>query len=792
MANKNTFLGRRGKAVNREYIRGRLMNLLWNVLSGGARDEKDIEVSRKIAVGNALSIIGIIILIPMGFIGFAQNKPVLLFTDLMVAAFLLACMYYWRRIGNISLLPLLIIISFLAVFYYYLFVSGGVENTAFVWIYTFPLLACFALGSRTGCRASLIFFLFLLAFMFLDDRFPDAARYTWSFKIRLIASYLVVSFFAFAFEKMRELSQSRLEEKNRELLDSLERLRIMGEDLRRAGDELEQRVADRTAELTVINRQLIRETEERKRSEKALRESEEKYRYLVANAPAGIYEMDLTSQRFLSVNDVMCRLSGFTREEFLLLNPIQLLTEESRKIFIKRMEALFAGRPVPADVEFEARGKDGKLFYILLNSRYSQEPDGHIKATVVVQDITERRRMEAERIELERQLLKAQKMESLGILAGGIAHDFNNLLMAILGNLEMAQINLPATSSARSSIGQAMQATRRATDLTRQMLAYSGKGNFLITPMDLNELVRENGEILRTAVCRTADIILQLTPECALIKADPGQVQQVVMNLIVNASEAIGERHGNITLITEILDCDEKFLRQSLIQEKAPTGRYVSLKVADDGAGMSGEIIQRIFDPFFTTKFTGRGLGMPVVMGIVRGHKGAIIIDSEPGRGTVVQILFPVCEETIRAVNVPAVTTTAPLSSGTIMIVDDEEMVRSVCTSIVEFMGFTALKAADGEEALLILQKNSAEIILVLLDLTMPKMDGFHTFREIRRMCPDLPVILCSGYGEEEATRQFAHLGLNGFIKKPFHLRELREKISAILENPESVASRGL
>jgi len=769
-----------------EFFGERLMNLLRNVLSGGRRSNYDIEMSRRIMIANALSIIGIVMLIPMGFIGLVQNNRSLFITDLIVAALLIINMLYLRRLGEPGFMFRLSVISFVAVFYYYLFVSGGVENTAFVWIYTFPLLACFVLGSRVGAYAAFMFFLFILAFMFLDVYLKNVAMYTLNFKIRLIASYIVVSIFAFAFEKMRELSQYKLEEKNKELLNSLERLRMMDGDLFRAGEEMERRVLDRTTELMQMNRQLIQETEERKRSEKSLRASEERYRHLIANAPAGIFEVDLSTLRFISVNEVMCHVSGYTKEEFLSLDPMELLTEESRKMFMGRAAKTITGEQISSSVEYTAIGKDGMEFQVLLNASFSYKSDNQVIATVVVHDITEHKRMEAERIRLERRLLDRQRLESLGILAGGIAHDFNNLLMAILGNLEIAQINLPATSSARLPVGQAIQATRRAADLTRQMLAYSGKGSFLIKPMDLNELVRENTELFRTVICKTVTMNLDLSNESAVVKADPGQVQQVIMNLITNASEAIGDRQGDITIATEILDCNETFLGKSLIQERVPAGRYVCLKVTDNGQGMDEKTISRIFDPFFTTKFTGRGLGMSAVLGIVRGHKGAIIIESMPGRGTTIQVLFPACVP-VAAISQPLPNiSSAALPCGTILVVDDEEMVRSVCEAILERLGFKTLSAADGEEALLMMQKYSAEIVLVLLDLTMPKMDGFRAFQEMRRLRPDIRVILCSGYSEEKATEQFVHSGLNGFIKKPFQIDELQKKISETLRNTTS------
>jgi two-component system, cell cycle sensor histidine kinase and response regulator CckA len=395
-----------------------------------------------------------------------------------------------------------------------------------------------------------------------------------------------------------------------------------------------------------------------------------------------------------------------------------------------------------------------------------------------LQDITERKRAEADRIDLERRLLDAQKLESLGVLAGGIAHDFNNLLMAILGNLDLALLDMSQTSPARPAIEKAVNATHRAADLTRQLLAYSGRGNFIVARVDLCELVRENGDLFRAAMARTVTMKLNLAVERATVEADPGQVQQVIMNLITNASEAIGEEPGIITLTVGIRECDEAYLRKSRLSDKPPAGPFVYLEVSDTGGGMEEETLQRIFDPFFTTKFTGRGLGLSAVLGIVRSHKGAIMLDSGRGRGTAVRVLFPACEtgsdemdgESGRSPQ----RSDAESWSGTVLVVDDDKAVRKLCAAFVQRLGFQVVEAADGEEALRLFEKQADQIACVLLDLTMPRMDGVTAFQEMRRLCPEVKVILCSGYNEQDATQRFAAKGLAGFIQKPYRLEELR------------------
>ena len=402
-------------------------------------------------------------------------------------------------------------------------------------------------------------------------------------------------------------------------------------------------------------------------------------------------------------------------------------------------------------------------------------------------DITERARAEAERLEMERRLLHAQKLESLGILAGGVAHDFNNLLMAIIGNLDLALLDLLPISAARSYIARALQATRRAADLTRQMLAFSGKGRFVITRMDLSELVRENTKLFRAAISRTVSMNLCLTRESTAIEADAGQVQQVIMNLITNASEAIGERAGVITLTTGVEAFDAAYLSTSRLNEKPPAGRFAYVEASDTGCGMDAETHQRLFEPFFTTKFTGRGLGMATVLGIVQGHKGAVMVQSAVGHGSTIRVLFPAVETVGAAIDSRPVEfpgqggTRAP--RRTVLVVDDEEAVREVCAALVQTLGFQPITAADGEEGLRLFERHADEIDCVLLDLTMPRMHGISAFREMKRLRPDIPVILCSGYNEQEATKQFTNEGLAGFLQKPYTLEDLKNKIEPVLKS---------
>lgn len=423
----------------------------------------------------------------------------------------------------------------------------------------------------------------------------------------------------------------------------------------------------------------------------------------------------------------------------------------------------------------------------ILESKVSivKDMDENINGLLMItQDITERRQAEEQRLVLERQLLHTQKLESIGVLAGGVAHDFNNLLMAIIGNLHLALMKLSPVSPGRPMIEQAIQASNRAADLTRQMLAYSGKGRFIIKEVDINEMVKENASLLKSTIAKTAMLGIKLQPDISSIEADSGQIQQVIMNLLINASEAIGEDTGVITLSTGEMDCDEAYLRGSRAVEVPPAGRYVYFEVSDTGSGMDAETQQRLFDPFFSTKFTGRGLGMSAVLGIVRGHRGAIMVDSVTGKGTTIRVLFPATVIKEKAADNEAIvqkeTTDVPLE-GRVLVVDDEEFIRDVCKSMIEHFGLSVLTAEDGEDAVEIFREHHAGIDCVLLDLSMPRMDGLTAMKEMLFIKPGIKIILSSGYNEQDAVQEFSGKGLAGFIQKPYDPEKLRKALEKCL-----------
>jgi len=386
-------------------------------------------------------------------------------------------------------------------------------------------------------------------------------------------------------------------------------------------------------------------------------------------------------------------------------------------------------------------------------------------------DITERRR-------IEEQLRHTQKLESLGVLAGGVAHDFNNLLTGILGNASLALDRVPEHNPNHVLLEEVMRAAERAADLTRQLLAYAGKGRFVMRNIDLPGLVKELSGLVQTSIPKTVQLRLQLEPVPA-IYSDPGQMQQIVMNLVINAAEAIGPEGGTVLVRTGAQAVDQQYLETlSSSAELLQPGNYVMLEVHDTGCGMSEETLKKIFDPFFTTKFAGRGLGLSAVLGIVRAHSGALKVYSQPGRGTTFKLLFPISKEAAAAE--PAGEVRDLAGSGTVLVVDDEEVVRRTASHALERYGYRTLLAGDGHEAIEIYQREPG-ISLVLLDLTMPVMSGEEALRGLQTINPGVRVLLTSGYNEVEAVQRFAGKGLAGFIQKPYTAAALAERVKEVM-----------
>ena len=537
---------------------------------------------------------------------------------------------------------------------------------------------------------------------------------------------------------------------------------------------------------------IVRDITERKQAEQELINSQRRLSAVLDTVGEGIITIDSTSS-IVMVNQEVQSIWGYTQQE-LIGNQLYFLMPEKYRprhsAGMKRYLESGVAHVLGKRLELEGQKRDGSNFPLEIYIKETKVGE-RLFFTAAVRDITERKRAEERQKNFEAKLQQAQKLESLGVLAGGIAHDFNNLLMGVLGHADIALLELAPESPARGELKNITTAALRAAELTKQMLAYSGKGKFVVEALNLSKLVEEMAHLLQVSISKKVVLKYNFGDNLPTIEADASQIRQVVMNLIINASEAVGEKSGVVTVSTSVIEADRSYLSETYLDENLPEGYYVSLEVADTGCGMDEETRKKIFDPFFTTKFAGRGLGLAAVLGIVRGHGGAVKIYTEPQRGTTFKVLFPASRQRVEESAGPSATEQEWRGSGVILVVDDDEPVRTATKMMLEKLGFTVLTAEDGRAALEVFRSRIDEIVVVLLDLTMPHLDGEETFRELRRMRPDVRVILCSGYNEQETTNRFAGKGLAGFIQKPYGLRPLGEKIRQVLEAPPEADETG-
>ncbi|MDX8387458.1 MAG: response regulator [Ghiorsea sp.] len=471
------------------------------------------------------------------------------------------------------------------------------------------------------------------------------------------------------------------------------------------------------------------------------------------------------------VNPSFERVSGFSKEDAIgQTSRIVKSGEHSPEFYSAMWKHILSGKTWAAG--FTNKSKSGDLYQVSQTISPIFEK-GKITGFVAVQrDVTQAKKIETK-------LNHTDRVESLGVLAGGIAHDFNNILTAILGNASLALNKVDATSPSFEHLERIKDASMSAADLCKQMLAYSGKGKFVVKQVNLSDLIESMSKLVEVSIAKNVIMNYKLTTPMPFIDADIAQVQQVLLNLITNASEAIGDRSGIITFMTGVMHTDSEYLYSCIGEPNLEEGRYAYVEVSDTGCGMDADILKKIFDPFFTTKFSGRGLGMSAMLGITKGHSGAMRIYSEVNKGTTMRVLFPVSsgrisEDTLDSTPIPINAT------GTVLIVDDDESIREIGSSMLENMGYETRTACNGIEGVQTYKEHQEDIIFVLLDMTMPKLDGQGCFKQLKKINPHVKVILSSGYNEQEATSSFVGKGLAGFIQKPYTLSALSEKIASL------------
>ena len=530
----------------------------------------------------------------------------------------------------------------------------------------------------------------------------------------------------------------------------------------------------------------------------ALVESSRRQRAILDNVPDAMWVKDLEG-RYIAVNETFSRMMRRPMAE-LVGQTVAFVVNDGEAAIVRHQERDVISRRVPLTVEHELTGLGDTILEVTVTPIL--DACGDVTGlTGIARDVTERKLAQAERERTETKMQHAQKLESLGLLAGGIAHDFNNLLVGILGNAELARYELAADSPALHSVSQIEEAAHRAADLTKQMLAYAGKGKFDIQRLNMSAAVKDMADLLRTVISKKVRFQLDLAADLPLVEGDASQLRQVVMNLITNASDATGDSVGLITLRTSRVRLARHALALPLGQDELPEGDYVLVEVSDAGSGMSPETQARIFDPFFTTKFVGRGLGLAAVLGILRSHRGAIDIWSALGRGSTFRVYLPALDGACDASDVANRSSPpqdlAAEDGRLILVVEDEPSVRTLATRLIERVGFQVQSASDGVEALKIIAANGSAISLVLLDMLMPRMNGEETLVELRRMLPEIPVLLTSGYSEDVQAHRALNTKNVHFIQKPYAAADLTSTIRRILGQndtcgvPELVVASG-
>jgi len=519
---------------------------------------------------------------------------------------------------------------------------------------------------------------------------------------------------------------------------------------------------------------------ERKQTEEALRSSEEKYRTILENIEDGYYEVDIAGN-FTFYNDSLCRILGYSRDEMIGMNDRQYTDQENAKKLFQAFNKVYRTGEPAREFDWEIIRKDGARRRIEASVSLIKDSSGNrIGFRGLVRDVTERKQIEQEKANLEEQLRQSQKIEAIGRLAGGIAHDFNNLLTVIKGYSQLSLIEIKEGHPLKENIEEIKKAAEKAADLTRQLLAFSRRQILDMKVLDLNTLLKDLDKMLRRVIGEDIELITLLTEDLGRVKVDPGQIEQVVMNLVVNARDAMPSG-GKLFIETANIELDEAYARAHVA---VTPGRFVMISVSDTGVGMTPEVRDRVFEPFFTTKEKGKGtgLGLSTVYGIVKQSGGNIWVYSEPGQGTTLKIYLPLVDEPIEELREKVRIEEIPRGHEIILIVEDDEAVRKLAVQILEKQGYNALQAHQGDEALKICQHHKDRIHLILTDVVMPEMSGRQLVDSLKQVRQDFKVLYTSGYTDNAiAHHGVLEKGVN-FIQKPFTFEGLARKVREVLD----------
>lgn len=539
---------------------------------------------------------------------------------------------------------------------------------------------------------------------------------------------------------------------------------------------------------------VVEDVTERHHAQEALAQSADSLRLAQELANVGSYDRDLVTGR-VHWSEQMFRIHGADplHDDPNSMGDLieRFVHPDDRSVLRRAMRQLATtGRAGP--YSYRVVHTDGTVRNVVGQGAILRDSQGvPIRRVGSVIDSTARTAAEEERALLETKVREVQKLESLGVLAGGIAHDFNNLLVGILGNASVSLLDMPVSSPAHAAVTAIERAARDAASLTRQLLAYAGKGRFLLEPLDFSVLVRQLRPVLQTALGARASLISELAEQLPVVHADGEQLRQAIVNVVTNAAEAIGERAGTVQVRTSEEDLNDARLRRCLSGHRAKAGLFACISVTDDGVGMDEATLARVFDPFFSTRLACRGLGLAATLGIVHGHAGALEIESAPGRGTTMRLFFPAAYQEKERTLTPGVSasgTPPERSRVRVLVVDDDPHVRALAHRVLDRLNYEATEAVDGVDALEFLRVDPTQVDAVLLDMTMPRLNGEDTLRGIRALAPWMPVILMSGHDEREVTPRLLEHGLGGYLQKPFTVDALASMFARVVGPPERLS----
>ena len=664
-------------------------------------------------------------------INFSQGLDFLGQIELLMAVSL-AALYIWTRKADMPFVQQNLFIIHAAALFALLFLQGGFSGIGFIWSFGFPFIACLSAGSRIGLIWALIYALIIAT---LSTTIGDI--------IWQKAAYIGLAYIAFSLIAAYTITWREQREENHQ-----------------------HRILDTTSRL--------------KHEEHALLTYKMSHRTLLDSLPHALAVH--CNDRWVYCNPPAAHLLGARGTEEVIGTSIYDYVQNDDVKKMKERIATMIKSALPAPIiDATIVRKDGQLIVARIQSSpviYDGEPAFVVTAEESHKHATDQPLSPSDHSE---RLEHAQRLESLGVLAGGIAHDFNNLLAAISGNAELARLSLDEEAEATTHIDNITDACDHAAELCKQMLAYAGKGSYELEILDLNDMVKSTGKLIRASVSSHIALKIKLAKALPGIEGDMAQIQQLILNFIVNSADAIGSKPGEIKVSTGARHIDRQMLDKLYNGSSLKPGQYVIIEVCDTGCGMSLEMITKIFDPFFTTKKTGSGLGLSAVLGIVRGHHGAIQVHSAEGRGTAFRVYLPSTDQQFKETMISTVEVEAWQGDGKILIVDDDMRVRHVAKAFIESLHFDVMTADDGKEGLEIFARHHASLAAVLLDMTMPVLGGVEAMAGMRDIDSKVPIVLVSGYSEVEAGSLIAGDRPDAFLQKPFKAKGLKTTLYEVM-----------